>query len=334
MFLTYYNLQMRNTFILSLSIILLSCANEAPKKRKTPPKKRVETPSFNEDSAYNFIAKQVSFGPRVPNTSGHDACAEYLIETLNSYCDTVIVQEAQLTAFDGTVLDSKNIIASFKPKRAKRVMLCAHWDTRPFADQDDENQNTAIDGANDGGSGVGVLLEIARQFSMQKPDIGVDIILFDSEDYGQPNESEFPRMEHSYCLGSQYWSQNLHKANYFAKYGILLDMVGGKDAIFTQELASVTFAPQVVKKVWNTAASIGYGNYFQFQKTQLIIDDHLYINNLAQGRVPTIDIIEHDPSTENNFYEHWHTHDDNLENIDKKTLKAVGQTVIHVVYGE
>lgn len=334
MFLTYYNLQMRNTFISLLSIILLSCANEAPKEKKTPPKKRVETPSFNEDSAYNFIAKQVAFGPRVPNTSGHEACSAYLIKTLSSYCDTVIVQEAQLTAFDGTVLDSKNIIASFKPKRAKRVMLCAHWDTRPFADQDDVNQNTPIDGANDGGSGVGVLLEIARQFSMQKPDIGVDIILFDSEDYGQPNDSKLPRMEHSYCLGSQYWSQNLHKANYFAKYGILLDMVGGKDAIFTQELASVTFAPQVVKKVWNSAASMGYGNYFQFQKTQLIIDDHLYINNLAQGRVPTIDIIEHDPSTESNFYEHWHTHDDNLENIDKKTLKAVGQTVMHVVYSE
>ena len=325
---------MRNIFILLVSCALFSCSNEAPKKNKTAPKKTVEIPSFNEDSAFDFIAKQVAFGPRVPNTSGHDACAEYLIETLNAYCDTVIVQEAQLTAFDGTVLDSKNIIASFKPKRAKRLMLCAHWDTRPFADQDDENQNIAIDGANDGGSGVGVLLEIARQFAMKKPDIGVDIILFDSEDYGQPNESEFPRMEHSYCLGSQYWSQNLHKPNYFAKYGILLDMVGGKDAVFTQELASVTFAPQAVKKVWNTAASLGYGNHFQFQKTQLIIDDHLYINNLAQGRVPTIDIIEHDASTESNFYEHWHTHDDNLDNIDKNTLKAVGQTVMQVVYSE
>ena len=319
---------------LLLSCILFSCSNEAPKKKITSPKAKVEVPSFNEDSAFDFIAKQVAFGPRVPNTSGHEACAEYLIETLKSYCDTVIVQEAQLTAFDGTVLNSKNIIASFKPLRAKRVMLCAHWDTRPFADQDDENQNVAIDGANDGGSGVGVLLEIARQFSMKKPDIGVDIILFDSEDYGQPSESDFPRMQHSYCLGSQYWSQNLHKPNYFAKYGILLDMVGGKDAVFTQELASVTFAPQAVKKVWNAAANLGYGNHFQFQKTQLIIDDHLYINNLAQGRVPTIDIIEHDSSTESNFYEHWHTHDDNLENIDKNTLKAVGQTVMQVVYNE
>ena len=142
---------------LLLSCILFSCSNEAPKKKITSPKAKVEVPSFNEDSAFDFIAKQVAFGPRVPNTSGHEACAEYLIETLKSYCDTVIVQEAQLTAFDGTVLNSKNIIASFKPLRAKRVMLCAHWDTRPFADQDDENQNVAIDGANDGGSGVGVL---------------------------------------------------------------------------------------------------------------------------------------------------------------------------------
>lgn len=213
-------------------------------------------------------------------------------------------------------------------------MLCAHWDTRPFADQDTEDTNTAIDGANDGASGVGVLLEIARQFSLKKPNIGVDIILFDAEDYGQPAVSDYPRMEHSYCLGSQYWATHLHKSNYFAKYGILLDMVGGKNAVFTQELASLTFAPKVLNKVWNTAAELGYGNTFQFKKTNLIIDDHLYINNLAQGRVPTIDIIEYNEVTESHFYEHWHTHKDKLENIDKNTLKAVGQTVLQVVYNE
>jgi len=324
---------MKKTLIPLLALIIIGCSSE-PKVKKVILAKTVEVPSFDEDSAYNFIANQVAFGPRVPNTKGHIGCGDFLIEKLNSYCDTVIVQEAQLTAFDGNVLNSKNIIASFKPLRAKRVMLCAHWDTRPFADQDSENKNVAIEGANDGGSGVGVLLEIARQFSLNKPDIGVDIILFDSEDYGQPSESEFPRMEHSYCLGSQYWATHLHKDNYFAKFGILLDMVGGKNAVFTQELASTTFAPQVVKKVWNTAAKLGYGNTFKFQKTNLIIDDHLYINNLAQGRVPTIDIIEYNPATESHFYEHWHTHEDKLENIDKTTLKAVGQTVLDVVYNE
>ena len=325
---------MNKILIRLLALILIGCASEPKVKKKTVQAKTVEVPSFNADSAYNFIADQVAFGPRVPNTKGHLACADYLIEKLNSYCDTVIVQEAQLTAFDGNVLNSKNIIASFKPLRAKRVLLCAHWDTRPFADQDSINKNSAIEGANDGGSGVGVLLEIARQFSLKKPDIGVDIILFDSEDYGQPSDSEYPRMEHSYCLGSQYWASHLHKDNYFAKFGILLDMVGGENAIFTQELASVTFAPKIVKKVWDTAAKLGYGNTFKFQKTNLIIDDHLYINNLAQGRVPTIDIIEYNPITESHFYEHWHTHEDKLENIDKNTLKAVGQTVIDVVYNE
>jgi len=325
---------MKKILISLLALILIGCTSEPKVKKKTVLAKTVEVPSFNADSAYNFIADQVAFGPRVPNTKGHLACADYLIEKLNSYCDTVIVQEAQLTAFDGNVLNSKNIIASFKPLRAKRVLLCAHWDTRPFADQDSINKNSAIEGANDGGSGVGVLLEIARQFSLKKPDIGVDIILFDSEDYGQPSDSEYPRMEHSYCLGSQYWASHLHKDNYFAKFGILLDMVGGENAIFTQELASVTFAPKIVKKVWDTAAKLGYGNTFKFQKTNLIIDDHLYINNLAQGRVPTIDIIEYNPITESHFYEHWHTHEDKLENIDKNTLKAVGQTVIDVVYKE
>lgn len=325
---------MKNILIVILALTLVGCTSEPKSKKVSKAKKTIEVPSFNADSAYNFIAKQVAFGPRVPNTQAHKNCANYFINKLNEYADTVIVQEADLTAFDGTILESKNIIASFKPKRAKRIMLCAHWDTRPFADQAEENQNTPIEGANDGGSGVGVLLELARQFSIKKPNIGVDIILFDSEDYGQPSDSELPRMEHSYCLGSQYWTQNLHKPNYYAKYGILLDMVGGKNAVFTQELVSYTFAPQVLQKVWNTAANLGYGNHFSYQKTGLIVDDHLYINNLAAGRVPTIDIIEYDASTESHFYEHWHTHDDVLENIDKNTLKAVGQTVMHVVYNE
>jgi hypothetical protein len=326
---------MKKILIIAMSCLLFSCGNESTvKKKPSAPKRVVEVPSFNADSAYDFIAKQVAFGPRVPNSKEHEACGDYLINTLTTFCDTVIVQEAALTAFDGTILNSKNIIASFKPERAKRVMLCAHWDTRPFADQDEINKNTPIEGANDGGSGVGVLLEMARQFSIQKPDVGVDIILFDAEDYGQPEESEHPRMDHSYCLGSQYWSQNLHKPNYFAKYGILLDMVGGKNAVFTQEQVSVHYAPQVLQKVWNTAANLGYGGQFLFQKTNPVTDDHLYINSFAQGRVPTIDIIEHDASSKSKFYKHWHTHEDKLEHIDKNTLKAVGQTVMHVVYNE
>ena len=326
---------MKKLFPFLLVCLLWSCGNESDvKKKATAPKKVVEVPSFNEDSAYSYIAEQVAFGPRVPNSKEHEACGFYLIETLKGFCDTLIVQESQLTAFDGNVLNAKNIIGSFKPERAKRVMLCAHWDTRPFADQDVVDKNKPIDGANDGGSGVGVLLEIARQFSIKKPDVGVDIILFDAEDYGQPEESEYPRMEHSYCLGSQYWAQNLHRPNYFAKFGILLDMVGGKDAVFTQEQVSVAYAPQVLKKVWNTASELGYGNQFSYEKTHPITDDHLYINVLAQGRVPTIDIIEYDQNSKNKFYKHWHTHEDKLEHIDKNTLKVVGQTVMHVVYNE
>lgn len=326
---------MRKLLTIALIILFGSCGNESKVKKEVEvPKRIIEVPSFNEDSAYSYIAEQVAFGPRVPNSMAHEACGFYLIDALRGFSDTLIVQEAELTAFDGNVLKAKNIIASFKPERAKRVMLCAHWDTRPFADQDEKDKNKPIDGANDGGSGVGVLLEIARQFSIKKPDVGVDIILFDAEDYGQPDESEYPRMEHSYCLGSQYWAQNLHRPNYFAKYGILLDMVGGKDAVFTQEQVSVAYAPQVLKKVWNTASELGYGNQFSYDKTHPITDDHLYINILTQGRVPTIDIIEYDQNSKNKFYKHWHTHEDKLEHIDKKTLKVVGQTVMHVVYNE
>ena len=324
-------------FILCL-IVLGACNKEPQQKTKSVSKPKIkikiEVPTFNADSAYAFVEKQVSFGPRVISSKGWKNCAIWLEKKLKTYTPNVIVQEAPIRTYDGKNHMLKNIIASFSPEKNNRVALFAHWDSRHIADHDTENQNSPILGANDGGSGVGVLLELARQFSIKNPKIGIDIILFDAEDYGQPAVSDYPRMEHSYCLGSQYWATHLHKSNYFAKYGILLDMVGGKNAVFTQELASLTFAPKVLKKVWNTAAELGYGNTFQFKKTNLIIDDHLYINNLAQGRVPTIDIIEYNEVTESHFYEHWHTHKDKLENIDKNTLKAVGQTVLQVVYNE
>lgn len=294
---------------------------------------KAQVPYFSADSAYYFVERQVAFGPRVPNTQAHTDCARYLEETLGRFAHEVMIQEARVRAFDGTVLNIKNIIGSFNPESKNRILLCAHWDSRPFADHDPDpaNHYTPILGANDGASGVGVLLEIARQISLNPVDYGIDIIFFDAEDYGE-HQSVQTRSNDSWALGSQYWARNPHKPNYTARFGILLDMVGASDAVFTMEGTSMYYAPDVMKRVWDIAHQIGYGSYFSYRRTNPIVDDHTYINEII--RIPTIDIIHYGTDTYTGFFEQWHTLGDNMDVIDKSTLKAVGKTVLTVVYLE
>ncbi len=320
-------------------VAIAACKNNpADDKAKTieqpaPPKYIQISPEFSGDSAFAYVAAQCNFGPRVPSTIGHKLCADYLIKELKKFADKVEINGAPIKTFDGKTHQCKNIIASFNLKATKRILLCAHWDTRPFADQDEKDQDKPIDGANDGGSGVGVLLEIARNLKLKPTEVGIDIILFDLEDYGQPGESELEQMEDSYCLGSQYWAKNRHVKNYMPDYGILLDMVGAPDAQFTKEKGSVEFAPAVVEKVWATAAKLGYTNFIDEPNTG-IIDDHYYINTIA--KIPVIDIVEYtkDKGVGDHFSHTWHKHTDNIKNISPFTLKYVGQTVMEVIYGE
>jgi glutaminyl-peptide cyclotransferase len=286
----------------------------------------VQAPAFNQDSAYYFIEKQVSFGPRIPNTQAHAQCSDYFVRTLKQYGLQVMEQDFQAKAYDGKMLRSKNIIASINPGATKRILLAAHWDTRPWSDEDDKNPTKTFDGANDGASGIGILLEIARAVSKaeKKPTVGIDLIFFDSEDYGKSEHQD------SYCLGSQYWAKNKHVPNYSAYYGILLDMVGAKDARFSKEGVSMEYAPSVVNRVWDQASALGYNQYFIHQTTGHITDDHLYVNKL--GQIPMIDIIEYDSGK--GFGQYWHTQDDNMKVIDKNTLKAVGQTLLQALYSE
>lgn len=295
----------------------------------------VVVPSFNSDTAYAYIENQVNMGPRVPNSSAHKATGDFLIQTLERLGAAVEVQAFEEKAFDGTTLYLRNIIASYSPEKAKRILLAAHWDTRPFADKDDKDQDQPIDGANDGGSGVAVLLELARLFQNQPPDVGVDIILFDGEDYGEPEGYEGNNGPNKvyWCLGSQYWSTHPHKKGYGAYYGILLDMVGAKNARFYREGVSMQYAPKIVQKVWNVAQKLGHGNHFIPQNIGMITDDHLFINRNAS--IPTIDIIEYGPESEYSYFgDYHHTHEDNIEIISKETLQAVGETVAYVVYHE
>jgi len=310
--------------ILTLLLLVLACQQDKPSKPTTKPDKpTVEIPNFNKDSAYVYIQNQVDFGPRVPGTNEHLQCADWLEKKLANFGAKAQRQTATVTAFNGEKLPMYNIIGSYNMEAKKRLLLCAHWDTRPFADQDTERTNEPILGANDGASGVGVLLEIARQLQQKQPNIGIDIIFFDVEDYGKGAAE-------TYCLGSQYWAKNPHTPNYKAYGGILLDMVGAGDAIFHQEGYSLQYAKFLVDDIWYTANKAGYSSYFSFKKVSPVTDDHLFVNQIA--KIPTIDIIQYDQSTAKGFGSFWHTHDDNMDIIEKKTLKAVGQTLLTYIY--
>ena len=309
---------------------------EQPQKVQAVVEPAVIVPIFDADSAYSFIEKQLSFGPRVPSTPSHRKCGDYFVSKFESYGATVVTQEVDLRAYNGDILKARNIIAQFNPEKSNRVMLCAHWDTRPWADSDPDKANhyKPLPGANDGGSGVGVLLEIARHLGSVPTELGVDIILFDAEDYGlHENDSHlWKNHRHSWALGSQYWSINPHKAGYNARYGILLDIVGAPHSKFLYEGYSTRFADDIVCKVWQWAEKLGYGNYFVQEDGGVITDDHYYVNSILG--LPCIDIINCDPDSPNGFGPYHHTMKDDMQWIDKSTLKAVGQTVLTVIYNE
>lgn len=296
------------------------------------PVSTLKVPIFNKDSAYNYVAKQVSFGPRVPNTQAHKDCANWLVSEFKNMGLTVIEQDFVAKSYTGENLQSKNIIASINPQATNRILLCAHWDSRHIADHDDDpnRRNEAILGADDGGSGVGVLLEVGRTIAKDSLSLGVDLILFDSEDNGAP--SGVAGGADSWCLGSQYWGKNPHVAGYKARFGILLDMVGEKSPRFPMEGTSMQYAPNLTRKVWDLAHDMGMAMYFDKTAAQSITDDHLYVNQLTG--IPTIDIINLEGSKNGVFGPHWHTHGDTMDVISKNTLAAVGQLMLKVIYLE
>jgi glutaminyl-peptide cyclotransferase len=325
------------TLFLLLSWILFSCGSKQEKRTTTEtPLKKVSVPPFNSDSAYLYVDKQVKFGPRVPDTKAHRQTGDYLIAKLKKFGASVKVQEFEAYSFDGHKLPLRNIIGSYNPQKQKRILLSAHWDTRPFADKDSLKKDAAFDGANDGASGAGILLEVARQLNMKSTDVGVDIILFDGEDWGE-KDKESGRVqppegyESWWCLGSQYWAKHRHQPNYSAYFGILLDMAGGKGAHFYQEGMSQRYAPKVVEKVWRTAERLGYSSYFVMQNQSGIQDDHVFVNEVAN--IPMVDIVDYQPGI-GYFGDYHHSRKDNMSLISKETLAAVGNVLLTVIYSE
>ena len=321
-------------FFLCILTLGVSC-KQSPKAQNTmTTTASVSVPVFNADSAYHYTETQVAFGPRVPGTDAHSACADYLSGELKHFGATVTVQETTLNLQDGTPIAIKNIIGSFQPENKSRVLLFAHWDSRPYADHDPNPDNwmKPIDGANDGAGACAALLEITRQIGQNQPAIGVDIFFSDLEDWGPP---DFPAKDNHYgdwCMGAEYWARNPHVPNYVARYGILLDMVSAPDAQFYKEEVSQQNAPAIVKKVWEAARATGFESYFIDSKGGGIIDDHVPV--MKYLNITCIDIIHYVPGSSSGFGSYWHTLDDNMNHVSKETLKAVGQTVLYVLYNE
>ena len=321
--------------LLTLSLGLICCNEEAADTTPPPvvPKKSYPIPTFNRDSAYAYVARQVAFGPRVPNSAAHTATKNWLVEQLRNSGAKVIEQNFTPTTWDGKKLNSTNVIGQFNPAAKRRILLAAHWDTRGIADQDEDvsRYNEPIDGADDGGSGVGILLEIARQLQANPiEEFGVDIVFFDAEDSGKDSdESDGDKYTDSWGMGAQYWAKNPHVPARQYKYGILLDMVGAKGAQFGKEGFSMQVAPQLMNRIWQLGQQMGYGQFFINRDSGPALDDHFFV--IREAKIPMIDIINKDTE---GFGDHWHTHGDSLDVIDKRTLFAVGQVVLATLYRE
>ena len=311
-----------------IAILGIQACTSDPKNHDNPPKgpnpKKIVSVEFNKDSAYQYVADQVAFGPRVPGSTAHQQTLQYLVKKLSQYCDTAYAMPGIHTDFYGNNHSIYNVMGRFNPASKKRIVLAAHWDTRPQSDEDPEIKDKPADGANDGASGVGILIEIARQLKSLNPSHGVDIIFFDAEDGGESGGRP-----DTWCLGSQYWASTAIDQGYTANAGILLDLVGAKNATFAFEGYSTEFNQNLMLETWKTGQRLGYGSYFINNTGNMITDDHVYMTKFAG--IPTIDIIHYDLNTSNQFPDHWHRQTDNMGAIDKNTLKAVGHTVLQVV---
>ena len=318
-------------------MVLCSCQT---KTKTTPADVRC---AFSADSAYTYIAQQLAFGPRVPGTEAHEACGDWLVSELARHGAQVKNQHGTMTNYAGKPQTIRNIVAILEGNTSHAILLCAHWDCRPWSDEEElyENRFEPVMGANDGASGVGVILEMVRQLSIRKSKgefiPTVQVVFFDCEDMGTPAHFTGSQRDHTWCLGSQYWAQeykhstlNSQLSTLNSQYGILLDMVGDPSATFPKEYFSMQYAGGYVEQLWRTAQRLGYGRYFVQQATYYpITDDHFYVSTIAG--IPCVDIIDYKTNTETGFAEWWHTQHDDIQNINKQTLQAVGETVLTTI---
>ena len=324
-------------FLLLLVMVSCSCKRSASDNTtssgiQTSTATSREMPQFSADSAYQFVAGLCDFGPRVPGTDAQKACAKWLENELLRHGATVKLQEGEMSAYNGSKLPVINIMGSFNPDAKMRVLLMSHWDSRPFADNDPDpsKRKQPVMGANDGASGVGILLELARLCNEKLPQVGIDIFLTDAEDYGAPDDWSGSHDEKWWALGTQMWCKQAAKDGYRAQYGILLDMVGSANATFYREYYSERYASSFVNEIWQTAARLGYGDLFINQGGGGVTDDHVFVNRMLQ--IPCVDIIDTRTDSEGSFCPEWHTTHDTMDNISRETLGKVGRVLVSLLW--
>lgn len=324
-------------FLLLLVMVSCSCKRSASDNTtssgvQTSTATSREMPRFSADSAYQFVAGLCDFGPRVPGTDAQKACAKWLENELLRHGATVKLQEGEMSAYNGSKLPVINIMGSFNPDAKMRVLLMSHWDSRPFADNDPDpsKRKQPVMGANDGASGVGILLELARLCNEKLPQVGIDIFLTDAEDYGAPDDWSGSHDEKWWALGTQMWCKQAAKDGYRAQYGILLDMVGSANATFYREYYSERYASSFVNEIWQTAARLGYGDLFINQGGGGVTDDHVFVNRMLQ--IPCVDIIDTRTDSEGSFCPEWHTTHDTMDNISRETLGKVGRVLVSLLW--
>ena len=293
-------------------------------------------PTFNADTCMKYIQEQCNFGPRVTGSKEAEQCRQYLVEQFRRFGAVVEEQQADVTLWDGKVLPACNIIAKLNPDNTDRIIICAHWDSRPWADNDEDEKNhrTPVLAANDGASGVAMMMEICRLLQQNPIKVGIDFICFDAEDMGTPQWAETEEStSDTWCLGSKFWAERAREEGYRARYGVLLDMVGGRGSVFPAEKVSQDYAEPIASLVVRLGNQIGYGHYFPLNREGgYLMDDHVNVNRIA--RIPCIDIVPNFTDGPSSFGPTWHTVNDTPENIDVNVLEAVGQTLTQLIYNE
>lgn len=320
------------TILPMFMILVVSCSKNNNKDIKTNAvyefQQSSSYPEFSGERALELVEQQLKFGPRVPNSAGHDSCLVFLESFLTANGATLKMQDFSLPAYEGERLRLTNVIARFSPQSKVRIILAAHWDSRPRADMESspELKSRAIPGANDGASGVAILLHMAEIFAKTPPPVGVDIVLFDGEDYGREGD------EAMYCLGAKYFSSSL-PPEYDAEFGILLDLVGDKDAKFYREGYSQQLAGDIVDLLWNNARALDLPEFVDWSGGA-ILDDHVSMNLSAGIKTVNIidmDLIGHKSNDERRKY--WHTLGDTIDNLSAQTLGNVGKLLCYTIYG-
>jgi hypothetical protein len=315
--------------VLSTAVLFYSCSKEVKQEAAKPLyelQKNSNAPKFDGDNAYTQVETQVKFGPRNPGSKGHQAALNYIQSELKKYTGSVELQNFTYAGYDSVTLQLTNIIAKFNPEKKNRIMFFAHWDTRPRAEHAAKAalKDKPILGANDGASGCGVLLELARILKDNKINYGVDLVFLDGEDYGKEHDLN------NFCLGSKYFAAN-YPANKLPAFGVLLDLVGDKQAVFEREGSSDKFAPNVVSLIWSIAQQLNAPVFSQDGGSE-IYDDHIPLN---QAGILTADIIDADlvgadtPVKRRNY---WHSENDTMENISKDTLQQLGNVLTYLIY--